>query len=98
MVSPCLRGGVYLDRATVGTDGGRSEGDVQIRTLPGRERERTGESANGIAGSVCTYVGNANACAPRICNTHRLSETTPEKHIAEAQSGRGRDDLLRVCL
>ena len=35
-----------------------------MRTLPGRESERTGESANGIASSVCTYVGNAKLAVP----------------------------------
>jgi hypothetical protein len=98
MAFPRLRGGADLNGTTVGTDGGRCEGDVQLRTLPGRERERTIEPACGIARSVCAYVGDAKTCAPRICNTHRLSEIAPENHIAEPQSGWGRGDLLRVCL
>ena len=98
MVSPRWRRRTDQNGATIGTDGRRSEGDVENRTLPGGECQWTGESANGVASSAYAYARNANACAPRICNTHRLGETAPEEHIAEAQSGWGHRDLLGVCL
>ncbi len=85
-------------RATIGSDCGRRERDVQLRTLPGSKCVWIGQSADGIATTVHAYSRKAEVSGPGVCNTHGLRPATPERHIAEAQRGRRDRNLLRMCI